>query len=121
MVATMPPIITVSNLSKTYASGFQALKSVDLEIRRGEILALLGPNGAGKTTLINIALGLADHRGKRPDQLSGGQRQRVAVAGRWPTTRRCCWPTNRPAVSIRTARNRSSPSSRPRCTSAARP
>ncbi|WP_343713458.1 ABC transporter ATP-binding protein, partial [Inquilinus sp.] len=54
----MPPIITVSNLSKTYASGFQALKSVDLEIRRGEIFALLGPNGAGKTTLINIVCGI---------------------------------------------------------------
>jgi ABC-2 type transport system ATP-binding protein len=58
MVAAMPPIITVSNLSKTYASGFQALKSVDLEIRRGEIFALLGPNGAGKTTLINIVCGI---------------------------------------------------------------
>ncbi len=50
----MTAIISVSNLSKTYASGFQALKSVDLEIRQGEIFALLGPNGAGKTTLINI-------------------------------------------------------------------
>lgn len=58
MVAAMLPIITVSNLSKTYASGFQALKSVDLEIRRGEIFALLGPNGAGKTTLINIICGI---------------------------------------------------------------
>src|ERR1700758_555839 len=54
----MSPIITVSQLSKTYASGFQALKSVDLEIRRGEIFALLGPNGAGKTTLINIICGI---------------------------------------------------------------
>jgi ABC-2 type transport system ATP-binding protein len=54
----MSPIITVSNLSKTYASGFQALKGVDLEIRRGEIFALLGPNGAGKTTLINIVCGI---------------------------------------------------------------
>lgn len=58
MVPAMLPIITVSNLSKTYASGFQALKSVDLEIRRGEIFALLGPNGAGKTTLINIVCGI---------------------------------------------------------------
>ncbi len=56
--AGMPPIISVSNLSKTYASGFQALKSVDLEIRRGEIFALLGPNGAGKTTLISIVCGI---------------------------------------------------------------
>jgi ABC-2 type transport system ATP-binding protein len=49
-----PPIVSISGLSKTYASGFQALKRVDLTIRRGEIFALLGPNGAGKTTLINI-------------------------------------------------------------------
>jgi ABC-2 type transport system ATP-binding protein len=55
---TMQPIIAVSNLSKTYATGFQALKRVNLEIRRGEILALLGPNGAGKTTLINIICGI---------------------------------------------------------------
>ncbi|MBA3453423.1 MAG: ATP-binding cassette domain-containing protein, partial [Deltaproteobacteria bacterium] len=53
-----PAIVTVSKLSKTYASGFHALKSVDLTIRRGEILALLGPNGAGKTTLINIICGI---------------------------------------------------------------
>ena len=53
----MQSIITVANLVKTYASGFQALKGVDLEIRRGEIFALLGPNGAGKTTLINIICG----------------------------------------------------------------
>ena len=56
----MDPIITVSGLSKTYASGFQALKSVDLEIKRGEIFALLGPNGAGKTTLISIVCGIAN-------------------------------------------------------------
>jgi ABC-2 type transport system ATP-binding protein len=48
------PIISVEDLSKTYASGLQALKDIDLEIRRGEIFALLGPNGAGKTTLINV-------------------------------------------------------------------
>ena len=54
----MPPIISVQNLSKTYASGFQALKSVNLAIQRGEIFALLGPNGAGKTTLIGIICGL---------------------------------------------------------------
>ena len=56
----MPPIITVSRLSKTYASGFQALNNVDLEIRRGEIFALLGPNGAGKTTLISIICGIVN-------------------------------------------------------------
>ena len=56
----MQPIIRVSQLSKTYASGFHALKSVDLEIRRGEIFALLGPNGAGKTTLINIICGIVN-------------------------------------------------------------
>jgi len=54
----MPPIISISNLTKTYASGLEALKNVNLEIRRGEIFALLGPNGAGKTTLINIVCGI---------------------------------------------------------------
>jgi ABC-2 type transport system ATP-binding protein len=54
----MQPVISVSKLSKTYASGFEALKGVDLEIRRGEIFALLGPNGAGKTTLINVICGI---------------------------------------------------------------
>ncbi len=54
----MSPIISIQQLCKTYASGFQALKSVDLDIRRGEIFALLGPNGAGKTTLINIVCGI---------------------------------------------------------------
>jgi len=52
------PIISIRGLSKTYASGFQALRRIDLEIRRGEIFALLGPNGAGKTTLINIVCGI---------------------------------------------------------------
>jgi ABC-2 type transport system ATP-binding protein len=56
----MQTIISVSNLSKTYASGFQALKHIDLEIRRGEIFALLGPNGAGKTTLISIICGIVN-------------------------------------------------------------
>jgi ABC-2 type transport system ATP-binding protein len=51
-------IISISGLSKTYASGFRALSNVDLEIRRGEIFALLGPNGAGKTTLISIVCGI---------------------------------------------------------------
>jgi len=54
------PIISVAKLSKTYESGFEALKSVDLEIRRGEIFALLGPNGAGKTTLISIVCGIVN-------------------------------------------------------------
>ena len=56
----MSPIISVSNLSKTYATGFHALKGVTLEIRRGEIFALLGPNGAGKTTLISIVCGIVN-------------------------------------------------------------
>ena len=56
----MHPIISVTNLNKTYASGFMALGDVDLEIRRGEILALLGPNGAGKTTLISIICGIVN-------------------------------------------------------------
>ncbi|QCI67821.1 ABC transporter ATP-binding protein [Phreatobacter stygius] len=56
----MQPIISVSNLSKTYASGFHALKTINLEIRRGEIFALLGPNGAGKTTLIGIVCGIVN-------------------------------------------------------------
>ncbi|MBL8553514.1 MAG: ABC transporter ATP-binding protein [Phenylobacterium sp.] len=59
------PIIDIQGLSKTYAGGFQALKGVDLTIRRGEIFALLGPNGAGKTTLIGIVCGLV--------RLSGGK------------------------------------------------
>ncbi|MEW6768797.1 MAG: ABC transporter ATP-binding protein [Pseudomonadota bacterium] len=54
----MMPIISVSNLTKTYASGFTALKNVNLDIERGEIFALLGPNGAGKTTLIGAICGL---------------------------------------------------------------
>ena len=56
----MEPIISVSGLSKTYASGFSALKGVDLEIRKGEIFALLGPNGAGKTTLISTICGIVN-------------------------------------------------------------
>jgi ABC-2 type transport system ATP-binding protein len=54
----MPNIISIKNLSKVYASGFRALKTVNLDIRRGEIFALLGPNGAGKTTLIGIICGI---------------------------------------------------------------
>jgi ABC-2 type transport system ATP-binding protein len=56
----MNPIISIRNLSKTYASGFQALKRVSLDIERGEIFALLGPNGAGKTTLIGIVCGIVN-------------------------------------------------------------
>jgi ABC-2 type transport system ATP-binding protein len=66
----MQSIISVSGLSKTYASGFQALVSINLAIRQGEIFALLGPNGAGKTTLISIICGIVN-----PSQ--GG----VSVAG----------------------------------------
>jgi len=54
----MQPIVTISNVSKTYATGFEALKSITLDIQKGEIFALLGPNGAGKTTLINIICGI---------------------------------------------------------------
>ena len=66
----MPSIISISDLSKTYGSGFKALKDVNLEIEKGEIFALLGPNGAGKTTLISIVCGIAN--------LSAG---RVTVGG----------------------------------------
>jgi len=54
----MPAIVSIQDVSKTYASGFQALKSINLDIQRGEIFALLGPNGAGKTTLISIICGI---------------------------------------------------------------
>src|SRR5579863_2925330 len=56
----MTPAISVSHLCKTYAGGFQALKDINLEIRRGEIFALLGPNGAGKTTLISVICGIVN-------------------------------------------------------------
>jgi ABC-2 type transport system ATP-binding protein len=56
----MPPIISINKLSKTYPSGFQALKTIDLDIKRGEIFALLGPNGAGKTTLIGVVCGIVN-------------------------------------------------------------
>ncbi|CAA9463260.1 MAG: Efflux ABC transporter, ATP-binding protein [uncultured Rubrobacteraceae bacterium] len=56
----MQPIVSVSKLNKTYASGFQALKNINLDIHRGEIFALLGPNGAGKTTLISIICGIVN-------------------------------------------------------------
>ena len=56
----MQTVVSVSNLSKTYASGFKALNNIHLDIRRGEIFALLGPNGAGKTTLISIICGIVN-------------------------------------------------------------
>jgi ABC-2 type transport system ATP-binding protein len=56
----LQPVISVSNLDKTYASGFRALKEINLDISKGEIFALLGPNGAGKTTLINIICGIVN-------------------------------------------------------------
>ncbi|MDH3441657.1 MAG: ABC transporter ATP-binding protein, partial [Gammaproteobacteria bacterium] len=59
-MADANPVIRIENLSKTYAGGFEALKSVTLDINEGEIFALLGPNGAGKTTLINIVCGIVN-------------------------------------------------------------
>jgi len=59
----MQPVIEIARLSKIYASGLEALKPIDLEIRAGEIFALLGPNGAGKTTLINIICGIVRKSG----------------------------------------------------------
>jgi len=68
--ATLQPVVSVSHLSKTYASGFQALKDINLEIRPGEIFALLGPNGAGKTTLIGIICGIVNPT--KGEVLAGG-------------------------------------------------
>ncbi|MBB5573607.1 MULTISPECIES: ABC transporter ATP-binding protein [Rhizobium] len=59
----MAPIISIRNLTKTYSNGFQALKGVDLDVEKGEILALLGPNGAGKTTMISIVCGITNPSG----------------------------------------------------------
>jgi ABC-2 type transport system ATP-binding protein len=59
-IGAMNPVIQISNLSKTYESGFSALKDINLDIKRGEIFALLGPNGAGKTTLISIVCGIVN-------------------------------------------------------------
>jgi len=58
----MTSVITIEGLTKTYKSGLQALKHVDLNIRKGEIFALLGPNGAGKTTLISVVCGIVTPR-----------------------------------------------------------
>src|SRR6516225_7930050 len=60
MMLATSPAISVSHLNKTYASGFQALKDINLDIRHGEIFALLGPNGAGKTTLIGVICGIVN-------------------------------------------------------------
>jgi len=60
IVDSMQPIVSIKNVSKTYATGFHALKNINLEINRGEIFALLGPNGAGKTTLISIICGIVN-------------------------------------------------------------
>ncbi|MEO0693839.1 MAG: ATP-binding cassette domain-containing protein, partial [Pseudomonadota bacterium] len=54
----MPTILSIRDLVKTYSDGFEALKSVSLDIEQGEIIALLGPNGAGKTTLISTVCGI---------------------------------------------------------------
>jgi ABC-2 type transport system ATP-binding protein len=67
---TLQPVVSVSHLSKTYESGFEALKDVNLEIRPGEIFALLGPNGAGKTTLIGIICGIVNPT--KGEVLAGG-------------------------------------------------
>lgn len=80
----MQPIITISGLEKSYASGFKALKGVSLDIRRGEIFALLGPNGAGKTTLISIVCGLVQATGGRVmvdghDIVAGYRQARSAI------------------------------------------
>ena len=63
MILPMQPIISIKELTKTYAGGFEALKAVSLDINRGEIFGLLGPNGAGKTTLINIVCGIVTKSG----------------------------------------------------------
>ena len=78
----MQSIISITNLSKTYASGFRALKDINLDIRRGEIFALLGPNGAGKTTLIGIICGIVNavagyRHGRRPRHHQGLPRRRA--------------------------------------------
>ena len=85
----MSSIISVANLSKTYGSGFKALKDINLEISRGEIFALLGPNGAGKTTLISIICGIANPSegtrvGRRPRHRPADYRAARALIGLVP-------------------------------------
>jgi ABC-2 type transport system ATP-binding protein len=80
----MAPIVSIRNLTKSYASGFQALKGVDLDIEEGEILALLGPNGAGKTTMISIICGIVTPSGGTvtvagSDILSGYRKTRSII------------------------------------------
>ena len=81
----MQPIIQVSNLTKTYASGLHALKNINLEIRSGEIFALLGPNGAGKTTTVEILEGLTDGdwivTAPSPNFKAGQQVRAIPAAG----------------------------------------
>ena len=79
----MTAAIAVSHLYKIYACGFQALKDINLEIRRGEIFALLGPNGAGKTTLISIICGIV----KPTDRQVAGRRPRHHHATTAPRAR----------------------------------
>ena len=84
----MQPIISITGLEKTYASGHQALRGVDLQVGRGEIFALLGPNGAGKTTLIGIACGLVTATRGRVliggHDIVGGYRQARSMVGLVP-------------------------------------
>ncbi len=75
-----PPIVSIRNLTKTYASGLQALKPIDLDIRKGEIFALLGPNGAGKTTLINIVCGIVT--ASTGEIIADGHRHRARLSRR---------------------------------------
>ena len=77
----MPPIISVSGLTKTYASGLQALKRIDLDIAKGEIFALLGPNGAGKTTLLRALIGETELAG---GELAWEKGARVALHDQRP-------------------------------------
>jgi ABC-2 type transport system ATP-binding protein len=77
----MDSIISIKNIAKTYANGFEALKPTNLEIRRGEIFAMLGPNGAGKTTLINIVCGIVNSTGGTVT-IDGHDHQKHARAAR---------------------------------------
>lgn len=101
----MQPIITISGLEKSYASGFKALKGVSLDIRQGEIFALLGPNGAGKTTLISIVCGLVQPTGGRVlvdgHDIVAGYRQARAAIGLVPQELHTdAWETVRDTVAF---------------------